>query len=96
MIYPRPKGIDNSIDNSINNYRGPVPEPVRNAASAWLNCRISGAWRPFATAKAKFIRITQTGKAPGTFWSIHELDILSEGKGQISAGKAEAKKPSFE
>jgi hypothetical protein len=27
-------------------------------------------------AKAKFIRVTQTGEAKGTFWSIHELQVL--------------------
>ena len=27
-------------------------------------------------AKTKFIRITQTGSAKGTFWSIHELQVL--------------------
>lgn len=47
----------------------------------------------FPAAKAKFIRITQTGKPTGnTFWSIHELDILSEGQGKITEGKAAAKK----
>lgn len=46
----------------------------------------------FPTAKAKFLRITQTGSSPGNFWSIHELDILSEGQGKITEGKAMAKK----
>ncbi len=50
----------------------------------------------FAAAKTKFIRITQTGSAPGKFWSIHELDVLSDTKGQISAGKVTAKLPSLE
>jgi hypothetical protein len=27
-------------------------------------------------AKTKFIKITQTGEAKGTFWSIHELQVL--------------------
>jgi hypothetical protein len=27
-------------------------------------------------AKAKFIRITDTGSTKGTYWSIHELDVL--------------------
>jgi len=31
----------------------------------------------FAAAKAKFIRITQTGAAPGNFWSIHEMQIFA-------------------
>ena len=46
----------------------------------------------FAPTKAKFLRLTQTGSSPGNFWSIHELDIFSEGKGQITEGKATAKK----
>jgi mono/diheme cytochrome c family protein len=37
----------------------------------------------FPPAKAKWIRITQTGKMPGTFWSIHELQVLAPG----AAGK---------
>ena len=50
----------------------------------------------FPTAKTKFIRITQTGKIPNLFWSIHELDVLSDSKGQITEGKATAKLPSLE
>ncbi len=50
----------------------------------------------FPTAKTQFIRITQTGKTPGTFWSIHEQDVFSDSKGQITAGKATAKLPSLE
>jgi hypothetical protein len=42
--------------------------------------------------KTKFIRITQTGSVKGLFWSIHELDILGEGQGKITEGKATAKK----
>ncbi len=34
---------------------------------------------PFAPAKAKFIRITQTGAVQGKFWSIHELSVLKSG-----------------
>jgi hypothetical protein len=34
---------------------------------------------PFAPAKAKFIRITQTGSVQGKFWSIHELEVLKAG-----------------
>ncbi|NDD39742.1 MAG: hypothetical protein EB082_15275 [Verrucomicrobia bacterium] len=50
----------------------------------------------FPTAKTKFIRITQTGSAPGKFWSIHELDVLSDSKGKIVEGKATAKLPTLE
>ncbi len=34
---------------------------------------------PFEPAKAKFIRITQTGAVQGKFWSIHELQVLKSG-----------------
>jgi len=30
----------------------------------------------FPATKAKFIRITQTGEAKGTYWSIHELEVF--------------------
>ena len=45
----------------------------------------------FAPAKAKFIRITQTGAVNGLFWSIHELEVLEPAKVQTAA--AQAKKP---
>jgi len=35
----------------------------------------------FAPAKAKFIRITQTGSVKGNFWSIHELQVITPPKG---------------
>jgi hypothetical protein len=31
----------------------------------------------FPPAKARFIRITQTGSVNGLFWSIHELRVLA-------------------
>jgi hypothetical protein len=31
----------------------------------------------FPPAKTRWIRITQTGKTPGTYWSIHELQVLA-------------------
>ncbi len=34
----------------------------------------------FAPAKAKFIRITQTGAVNGLFWSIHELQVIAAAK----------------
>ena len=34
----------------------------------------------FPPAKAKFIRITQTGAVNGLFWSIHELQIFAAAK----------------
>ncbi|MBI3881818.1 MAG: discoidin domain-containing protein [Verrucomicrobia bacterium] len=51
----------------------------------------------FAPAKAKFIRITQTGSAKGNYWSVHELDVLEPPtKKVITAAPAAKKKESFE
>ena len=32
----------------------------------------------FPTTKAKYLKITQTGLAPGLFWSIHEMQIYGK------------------
>jgi hypothetical protein len=32
----------------------------------------------FPTRNARFIKITQTGKKPGKYWSIHELNLLGK------------------
>ena len=32
----------------------------------------------FPTAQAKYIRITQTGRASGLYWSIHEMQIYGK------------------
>ena len=37
---------------------------------------------PFAGAKAKFVKITQTGSVNGLFWSIHELQVFTGSDGQ--------------
>jgi hypothetical protein len=51
----------------------------------------------FKPAKAKFIRITQTGEQKGKFWSIHELDILEPPRNKLAAAKPNGKKSdSFE
>ena len=39
-------------------------------------------------AKAKFIKITQTGEAKGTFWSIHELQVLKPAAKVASSAQA--------
>ena len=43
----------------------------------------------FAPVKAKALRITQTDSAKGTFWSIHELQVLD---GHASPTQAQAAK----
>ena len=35
-------------------------------------------------AKAKFIRITQTGAVKGLFWSIHEVNIYSKTRKELA------------
>ena len=47
----------------------------------------------FSPAKAKYIRITQTGTAPGLFWSIHELQILKPPTQSDEAKAAATKAP---
>ncbi len=47
----------------------------------------------FPTAKARLIRITQTGSVPGLFWSIHELQVLKPGQ-PVKQGSATTKKSS--
>jgi len=41
----------------------------------------------FPPVKTKFIRITQTGAAPGTYWSIHELEVFTPKIEMAKAGK---------
>jgi hypothetical protein len=45
----------------------------------------------FAPTKTKFVKITQTGTQAGTFWSIHELNILSAPKGASADAGGDAK-----
>jgi mono/diheme cytochrome c family protein len=47
----------------------------------------------FPTAKARFIRITQTGSVHGLFWSIHELQVLKPGQ-RVKPGSTTAKQTS--
>ena len=55
---------------------------LSNDGKEWSKPIATGVGTPglteirFNPAKTKFIRITQTGSAEGTFWSIHELEIL--------------------
>ncbi|MEK0445921.1 MAG: hypothetical protein RLZZ399_1242 [Verrucomicrobiota bacterium] len=42
----------------------------------------------FPTAKARVIRITQTGESKGSFWSIHELELLAGAQAALTAQAA--------
>ena len=50
----------------------------------------------FAPAKARFIRITQTGAVEGLFWSIHELQLLEPGRVTVAARPAKKAGQAFE
>jgi hypothetical protein len=45
----------------------------------------------FKEARAKFIRITQTGAQPGKYWSIHELNVLEPPRPKTAQAIAPAK-----
>jgi glucose/arabinose dehydrogenase/mono/diheme cytochrome c family protein len=79
--YPRGYTLELSADGQ--NWGQPVAKAEGKSALTEIK---------FPAAKAKFLRITQTGSSPGNFWSIHELDLLGEGQGKITEGKAAAKK----
>ena len=43
----------------------------------------------FPAAKAKFIRLTQTGSVKGLFWSIHEVQVFAPSDAnRVSANRA--------
>jgi mono/diheme cytochrome c family protein len=63
--YPRGYKVELSADGQA--WGKPVAEGKGNGVITEI---------PIAPAKAKFIRITQTGAAKGNFWSIHELTVL--------------------
>jgi mono/diheme cytochrome c family protein len=64
--YPRGYAIDLSSDGTT--WGKPVLQG--NGSSGMTDYTFANA------AKAKFIRIRQTGSTTGTFWSIHELEVL--------------------
>jgi len=42
----------------------------------------------FPPARAKFVRVTQTGSVGGLFWSIHEIQVFAAGGGAAPAAKS--------
>ncbi len=64
--YPRGYKVELSADGQT--WSKPVAEGTGTRGTTTISLT--------TPAKAKFIRITQTGKQPGTFWSIHELNLL--------------------
>ncbi len=69
---------------------------------AWAKPVASGIGKPglteieFAPAKTKFIRITQTGEKQGTFWSVHELDVLEPPAQKAILASPAKKKETYE
>jgi mono/diheme cytochrome c family protein len=65
--YPRGYRVEVSMDGK--QWNSPVAEGKGNGPLTEID---------LPPTEAKFLRITQTGKAPGLFWSIHEMQILGE------------------
>ncbi|HEX7652060.1 MAG TPA: carbohydrate-binding protein, partial [Verrucomicrobiae bacterium] len=64
--YPRSYQVLVSTNGTI--WSGPVASGSGTAGSTTIN---------FTTQSARFLRINQTGSAAGTWWSVHELNILA-------------------
>jgi hypothetical protein len=68
--------------NSANDYPRGYQVYVSNDGVNWGNSIATGAGSSgittitFATQAARYIRIIQTGSAPGTFWSIDEFNVF--------------------
>jgi glucose/arabinose dehydrogenase/mono/diheme cytochrome c family protein len=64
--YPRGYKVEISSDNQ--KWTKPVAEGKGESSLTEIE---------FAPARAKFVRITQTGSVQGLFWSIHEIEIMA-------------------
>lgn len=68
--------------NSANDYPRAYQVNVSNDGITWGGPVATGTGSSgittitFATQAARYIRITQTGSAPGNYWSIHEFNIF--------------------
>jgi len=75
------KLILNAI-NSANDYPRGYQVTVSNDGINWSSSVVTGAGSSsitsitFTTQVARYIRITQTGSAPGTYWSIDEFNTM--------------------
>ena len=76
-------GVVLDCSKSANDYPRGYKVELSNDGSTWDKPILQGQGNNSVTelmlpkpAKTKFIRITQTGEAKGTFWSIHELHVL--------------------
>ncbi len=62
-----PRGYQVFVSNDGVNWNGPVATGTGTFGTTTIT---------FPTQAARYIRIIQTGSAPGTFWSIHEFNIF--------------------
>ncbi|HXA44065.1 MAG TPA: carbohydrate-binding protein [Candidatus Angelobacter sp.] len=62
-----PRGYQVTVSNDGINWSGPVATGVGSPSITTIS---------FAAQSARYIRITQTGSASGTFWSIDEFNVM--------------------
>ncbi len=62
-----PRGYQVYVSNDGVNWGGTIATGVGSSGSTTIT---------FATQAARYIRIIQTGSAPGTFWSINEFNVF--------------------
>lgn len=76
------QGIILDSGKSRNDYPRASKVELSDDGKAWTTVLAQGTGTSpvtelqFPAAPARFIRVTQTGSAPGLYWSIHELKIL--------------------
>jgi hypothetical protein len=75
-------GLELDSMKSPNDYPRGYTVEISSDGSTWKSVSTGKGNGPitnivFSPAKAKFIRITQTGSVAGNFWSIHELQIFA-------------------
>jgi mono/diheme cytochrome c family protein len=88
-------GLVLDSSNSPNDYPRGYQVSVSTNGATWSEPVATGKGSQalteirFPETAARFIRITQTGKADGNFWSIHELQVLGKtGEVELNAAKS--------
>ena len=85
-------GVELNSVKSPRDYPRGYKAEVSNDGQKWVEVAHGNGKEPiteieFPAAKAKFIRVTQTGSVNGLFWSIHELQVLASAGSGVAAGK---------
>src|SRR5882724_5234613 len=62
-----PRGYQVNVSNDGITWGSPVTNGIGSSAITTIT---------FPTQTARYIRITQTGSAPGSYWSIHEFYVF--------------------